>query len=112
MNVGIWNYHCFTKTFLNVFLKCLLMNRYCIRCLVKEYAFIDNKKHTPKGPGGGLGITTDRDQQSRVFLNDPINTFQKSKPLKIPSQDTIHLAKVKVQMKCFFIAELKKQQKS
>ena len=45
--------------------------------------------------GGGLGIPTDRDQRSWVFLNNPKNTlplkenpkyyFPKSETLKIPS---------------------------
>ena len=56
-------------------------------------------------------MTTDRDQWSRVFLNDPENYFvtdrnppkifckkQNPKLKKTPSLDTVHLAKVKQNM--------------
>ena len=65
------------------------------------------------GLGSGLDKHSDRNQQSSVFLNYPKNTlpltecppppkkrrtFGKAKPQKIPSKNTIHLAKVKHDM--------------
>ena len=59
-------------------------------------------------PGGGLAIPTDRDQRSSIFFNDPKNIslpkenpkkyFPKSETLTLPSQNPIHLAKVKCEM--------------
>ena len=37
--------------------------------------------------GGGLGIPTDRNQRSCVFLNDPKNTLPLKKPKKILSKN-------------------------
>ena len=45
-----------------------------------------NKFEEINCPGGGLGIPTDRDQQSWVFLNDPQKYFASdSKPQEILS---------------------------
>ena len=39
---------------------------------------------TELAPRGRLGILTDRNQLSWIFLNDPKNTFQKLTPKKCP----------------------------
>ena len=75
---------------------------------IKQVELIDHPKSTCRrmvhSPGGGLDKSTDRDQQSWVFLNDPKNTlplkqktqkntFRKTKPLKIPSKTLFILQK-------------------
>ena len=70
-------------------------------------AFESHRDIRWSGPsaGGGFGIHIERDRRSWVFLNDQKdfltyreqkqNCSPKSKTLKIPSQDTIYLVKVK-----------------
>ena len=49
-----------------------------IQSIKKTYTHNRSCDSSPSCPGGGLGITTDRDQRSWVFLNNPKNTL----PLK------------------------------